>query len=48
MTQYTKKTDFTSEQPKHFPKVPPKPSFLVFLYVWTLTPIQTVLNELQV
>jgi len=48
MTQYTEKTDFTREQPMHFPKVPLKPNCIVIVKVWSLTPIETVLYELEV
>ena len=48
MTQYTKKTRFTSEQSLHPPKVPQKSNFIVILNVWTWTPMQTVLHELEI
>jgi len=34
MTQYTKKADFTREQPMHPPKVPAKPNPVVVLAIW--------------
>jgi len=47
MTQYTKKTRFTSEQTIHPPKVPQKPNVIVILNARTWIPMQTVLYELE-
>ena len=46
MTQNTTKTDFTSEQTIHPPKVPQTPNFIVTQ--WTWIPVQTVLHELEI
>ena len=42
------KTDFTTEQTIHPPKVPQKPNFIVILKACTWKSTQTVLHELEI